>query len=529
MITMAHYTNEQAEKFFKQKIFFPLICFTCFFLVHLACIGTEPTKETDCQKRLSSGSSSKRVSFSSNDSSDSLSPPSSSRSFSSSNSSPIPEDASVDSQSNENNSCPDKKRSRLTRSLSFYKKNEKCPKADQKSPSTPKEKKLSLSDLLAETTTVLHETDEKKEIEEELLSLFVNERGVCEALINLEGAAFEKLEGAYPRAFVLSLRELVFQSFPGRVENLKLRLAEYDKKREHISTSASLITLTIKQVIDYWSLKQMLPLDVVRVCMGLQYWINNSELAYLQRLKLGLNPSRSNFPWSLSNVHQFASALYLRDAATFQAINPGDMLLHLINKDHASKEAIITLTQNYETTVDTWVSQIVNEKDEKNKKTLVKNFAYLERLLNQMHNYHGASQVDACLTGRLVSHLWATNQALNPSKIDPYWTNVHETMTLENNYKLYREQLLQSQNNPAYLPNFMVIVHDLAFLLDSSFGEEPDKVLPGLAISLEPLLKLKTIPPLIHFSSLIKKEKETDNPFLKHSYDPSKIEEDSLK
>ncbi|MGV8948853.1 MAG: RasGEF domain-containing protein [Candidatus Paracaedibacter sp.] len=416
-----------------------------------------------------------------------------------------------------------KKRSSITRSLSSLISREKYPKIEQK-PFSPTCKN---QESRTETTTVLHKIDEKKEIAEEILSSFVDEKAVFEALIDLEGTAFEKFEGAYPPTFILSLRELTFQRFPGRVENLKLALAEYDKKTKNIPPSASIITLTTKQVADYWLLKQLLPSDLVNACMLFQYWLNNSELAYLQGLKLALNPEEGgmlNFPWSLSNAHRFASALYLRDAATFQAINPGDILLDLINKDHASKEAIITLTENYTTTVNAWTSQIVNEKDEKNKKTLIKNFAYLERYLHKTHNYHGASQVDACLTR--ISHLWATNPALNPSNIDPYWTSVNEAMAHNHNHKLYREQLIRSQNEPTYLPIFMVIVHDLGFLLESSFSEEPEKVLPGLAIALEPLLKLKMITPLNHFSSLIKKE--ADNPFLEHICTLSKIDEGTL-
>lgn len=213
---MLHYRDKRVKGLFKLKMFsFLLFCFTYCFLVHSACIGAEePPKGIDnlrTIKGLSRESLSKSVSFSSYSSDSSNSPTSSSKSSFSGNSSPSPEEeirASENVQKNENNpvisrhnnSC-DKKRGRLTRSLSYYKHKEKCAKSSQKpySITENEEKKLSLSDLLTEAASTSHENDEKNAIAEELLSSFVDEKAIFAALIDLEGHKFEKLQGTYPR------------------------------------------------------------------------------------------------------------------------------------------------------------------------------------------------------------------------------------------------------------------------------------------------------------------------------------------
>jgi hypothetical protein len=491
---MLHRKYRQKEELFKQRMLPFAAYLTFFFLAHLSCMGAEST---------ASSKENKRVSFSSHSGDSSNSPTSSNKSFSSSGSSPISEEATMayvkpQSHGNEPASSPKKeKRSRLKRTVSFSKasKATKNPtKFDQRLPFIPKEKELSLTNLLTEETTVAYETDEKKEIEkkvdkkkeiaEEILSSFMDERAIFVTLINLEGAAFQKLKGTYTPTFTLSLRELVFQKFHGRVENLRLRLAEYDEQTRSISTFPPLMETKSSQSTNY------------------------SELIYPPEQK-----TETNFSWSLSDVNNLALALYIRDFATFQDIDPGDMIRNLISQDCPSKKAIITLTKNFNATADLWALQILMEQNEEKRKKLITNITFLGRLLYMTHNYHGASQVNACFAKKSVSCLWEKNPALNPLTLDSNWPTIKGVMTPRENYKSYREQLVQNQDDPRYLPDFTVILHDLQNSFEV-FGQEPHKGLHGLAISLEPLLRLKMISSPNDFSSLIKEQ--TGNPFLKH-------------
>lgn len=472
-------------------------------------MGAETTKETNnphTTKRLSRERSSQSVSFSSQSSDSSNSPKASSQALS--DSSPIPNErqrASVGSQSKkvQSTSSRDKKRGRLSRTLSNYGSMEKSPKADKKPPSGTKGKKLSLNDFLTETTTVPQEPKDKKEIDnrkevvEELLSSFVDERAVFAALIDLEGAAFIKLEGTYPRTIITPLRELIFHKFHGRVENLALRLAEYDRQMKSISTSA-------------------LPLMEIKPSTLENY----SELIYPRE-----SEKTNNFPWSLSDVSQLASALYIRDVATFQSIDANDMLRNLTNQDHASKKAIMTLTKNFNATADLWAFQILAEQNEEKRKILIKNIAFLGGHLYTMHNYHGALQIKLCFAKSSVSRLWKTNKNLNPLKLDPNYQIWEGIMEPSQKFKLYRERLKEFHNGPAYLPIFAVIMGDLESSFEV-FGNQPELALSALAMSLEPLLKLKMSTSKDYVSSLI--EKEAKNPFLKHICGLSEIDEDFL-
>ena len=506
---MLHYRDKRVKGLSNQKAF--SFCFICFFLAPLDSVGAEKKDEGDNQKTtniLRRESLPKKIYFSSN-SSDSLSPTSSSKSFSSSNSSPVPEERTIVSVDSENNKIDsisprcDKKRNRLTRSFSSCKINDKRTKADQKVPSKNKEKKLSLIDLLTETTSVPQELDEKKaidkkkEIVEELLSSFVDERAVFAALIDLEGAPFKKLEGTYPHTIITPLRELIFQKFPGRVENLALKLAEYDRQMKSISTS-----------------------DLPFIEIKPSTLENYSELIYPQE-----SEKTNNFSWSLSDVSQLASALYIRDVATFQSIDPNDMIRNLTNQDHASKKAIMTLTRNFNATADLWAFQILAEQNEEKRKILIKNIAFLGGHLYTTHNYHGAFQIKLCFAKSAVSRLWKTNKDLNPFKLDPHYRIWEGTLETVKKFDSYRERLKEFHNGSAYLPIFAVIMGDLASSFEV-FGNQPEFALSGLAISLEPLLKLKISTPLSYVSSLI--EKEAENPFLKHICGLSEIDEDIL-
>lgn len=248
--------------------------------------------------------------------------------------------------------------------------------------------------------------------------LFTNEKSFFPLLL-----AFKE---RHPQKIKLILEQLGLALYPNGADNIIAVISEFDELKRGLVTSPIFGINFLKMLV-----------------------VEPTTLKYPTQF------SRIDVGDHTFDVSKFSEDLTLRDVILFKNISLSDIKSHLENEG-SIPASIENLRKSFDRTAHWIVLQIVSQKEDEKRKTVIENFFSIGISLLEKNNFHGTMQVYSALSSARVKRLMSERALKSES-----WLKISEAMDPTQNYKMYREMLSGKQGTETCLPIYSVIHRDL--------------------------------------------------------------------